>query len=193
MKRILLFFLLISSITYAQFEPMLWKLNGVNIEPTNSSLKVSAANVDLTSAQPLTVLRTTNFSTTSTTYVDVTGISIPITAGKKYTVNIYIAGTGGNDGVYTGTTILVIPASSYLSGFICKSNGSTVTPANILQRASATSTTLSATVNNEFIFGSGLILECGTTGTIKLQAKISNSIGTNTIIAGTYLTAQEIR
>lgn len=88
MKRIFFLLLLVSSISYAQFVPMLWKLNGNDLIPTDPSFKISSQYLSMPVLRAVkTADETVN---NSTVYQDDDHLVISLSANKTYRFKIWL-------------------------------------------------------------------------------------------------------
>ena len=145
---------------------------------TQTALDLKANSI----ATPLVLTLASNFSTTSTTRADVTGMSFAVTAGKKY--KITLIGDHQTDTATTGGSIgFVLPSGTgTIKGFVTMALVATTvagaTDLTITIRAinnvntTAGSFILSSAVNpinSPHYFTSALIFDCLTTGVFQLQ------------------------
>jgi hypothetical protein len=134
---------------------------------------------------PKAYVRTSNFSTTSSSYTDVTGIAHAAEANKKYRVSgqVAIAITGGG----TESIILSIP-SGYITGRYSDNAGNSISDLRVAGMTAITYASAS-TVTYSFDY----LVEVGASaGDIKLQIKTSDGTSTAYAATGTKMIVQEV-
>lgn len=141
---------------------------------------------------PFTVGLESDFTTTSTSFVDVTGVSFPVEANKRYAVSYYIL-TNKNDtsGLAIQFTGPASPTKVSFRQFVATSSFS-VNVLNHLTAFSTPSTTMNTFVGDAFASSaSGIIDNGANAGTVQLQIRAVTG-GTAKIYAGLYIQVTEL-
>lgn len=143
------------------------------------------------------VLRTSDFVNTSTSFVDVTGMSFSVEANKKYylqiALNHYNADYEMNDGLPSYIK-LVLPGGTFHCAVIYTTTGNTVfmsfnnySNGDYISLASAASTQYES---RRVFFG---IFACTSNGTLKLQLAASHESGWGSkLLTRSYMTLTEV-
>lgn len=141
----------------------------------------------------IVVARSSNFTTASTSFVDITGFTHALSANKKYRFSI--TGVIGNEGG-TSTAIMqaVIPTGAYLST-ISWMSGDVSNNTTISQLRSTSPIILAqcAPSNSSLYLDIEGLIEVGSTaGNMVLQTRTTNSNYSSVIYAGTHFIIEEL-
>ena len=222
MKKIFFLLLLVSSISYGQFIPMLWKIDGAYIVPTDATLKVPTTSLPVgTSANNLVQLNssaklpaldasnlinvpvgnviqpfkqdTTNFSTNSTIFVDIPDMFYSVVANKKYIINLYLYFIGNSVGAYYQFSA---PTNSTLGGIGLESILGTSASGYVMSRTinSSTFSILSNKGNNQYYsLVASFILETKNSGILYLQVHSGDTLYTVDTYKESFFTIAELK
>jgi len=140
---------------------------------------------------PVTYSNTTDFTTTSTTFVDVTGLSFPVLANKKYAVVMHlIANKNDTNGFQVQWTGPASPTKfanrQYASG-----SAFTSTTLNEVTAFSAASSTYNVYNGDGYIHCDAIISNGGNAGTVQLQIRAVTG-GTAKIYAGSWIQVTQL-
>ena len=141
---------------------------------------------------PFTISLESDFTTPSTSFVNVTGVSFPVEANKRYAVSYYIL-TNKNDtsGLAIQFTGPASPTKISLRQFVGTTSFAN-TVANIITAFSTASTTFNTFNGDSFATASTGIIDNGANaGTVQLQLRAVTG-GTARIYAGSYLQVTEL-
>lgn len=144
---------------------------------------------------PSYFLRTSNFTTNSTSLVDITGLSFSAAANKKYLV--FIAGNVSNNTSDSAYVRLVAPTGATISGIRTKRDGTyqyAVFYDNYSPNAASSydSVVSAGTSGDTTRFDAQYLVIMGSTaGNIVLQAK-NNAGSTTTVGTGTFMVVMEV-
>lgn len=140
---------------------------------------------------PFTVSLASDFSTTSTSFVDVTGVSFPVEANKRYAVSYYIL-TNKNDtsGLAIQFTGPASPTKVSFRQLVATSSFSVTVLSHLT--AFSTPSTMNTFVGDAFAScTSGIINNGANAGTVQLQLRAVTG-GTAKIYAGSWIQITEL-
>ena len=165
-------------------------LTTADIDTSGNKKYITQAQLDiinnLSGLKGSSYIRTSNFSTTSSSYTDVTGLTFTASSNKKYKVmgQFALAITGGG----TESALIAIPSGT-ITGRYADNTGSTISD---LRAASMSAITYNSASTVTFTFE--YLVEAGATGgEIKMQIKTSDGTSAAYAATGTYMIVQEVQ
>jgi len=142
-------------------------------------------------------MRTSDFTTTSASYVDVTGITLNVAANKVYQLVVSLR-LVGNEGTDAGRCQLVFPSGTTISGVnwyqYANSAGTNLFNWNVNQNASSPVVVGAATYYAQYSTHTYILKTSSTSGTVKLQVQNVDGLdGIITVTNGTFMTLTEVQ
>lgn len=163
--------------------------------PTASDT-IEQAISKIAAVYPGAVVLTSDFASTSTTRANVTGMTIPVTNGHKYVIELI--GTYKSDTITNGCSIglAATTATGTCNGFIAGAISNSAVATELKAPISSLSSSLTLTdvgaTNTPHSIHLKFAFTCTATGSIQIQFGAEVSTNTSTLLAGTALTWRRV-
>lgn len=147
--------------------------------------------------KPASKILTTAFTTSSNTFVDVTGFTFTVTSGKKYRILI-ATNLQTNYATCVARVGLSIPTSSEISGNIISvafdGSNNYINPVTLARSTSSTNILqiISQIINTNYPGQFMLFLEAGSNGNVTLSLNAADGVHTAKLDVGTWMTVEEV-
>jgi hypothetical protein len=168
------------------------QLISVIYDGTNFQLTSPISNI-IISYPTYSYVLTSNFNTNSTSYINITGISHPVEANKKYMISL--SGSIENlIAVYIASAQIICPTLSLLSAMLW--HQTSMTPTWASSPSLRTTNTLELVnivgIATYSYFGTFLLETAANSGTVNLQLKVDSTLGSATATTSLYMLVQQL-